>query len=462
MIVTTENGAGAYSSTSSRVLDLFFQINAMRDQKEESISSFFSKALDEDPLDAMRILFWSRDIRQGQGERRTFRILLNWLANNHPNILRKNLHLVGEFGRWDDIFSVFDTELEADALSIIRKELLENKNALLAKWTPRLGSSKHKIAEKIRAHLALDPKRYRKLLSGLTQVVETKMCAQEWGHINYEHVPSVAMKNYRKAFHRNDGQRFTKYLEDVQKGKKKINSGALYPHDIVNEVRKTWWSDTSLDSLQAQWDALPNYMTGNTKKLLPVADVSGSMTGLPMDVCIALSLYISERNEGPFKDHFITFSSDPQLQCITGKNLKERIQNLESSSWGMSTDLYKTFKLILNRAVQYNIPEEEMPDGIIIFSDMQFDQATHAPQRTIFQTIKSEYEKAGYKMPQITFWNLRAALSNVPVKMNEHGVALVSGFSPSLLKQLLTDGEFNPMRIMRNTIDSQRYQAVTI
>lgn len=470
-LVTTENGADAFDSTSNRNLDLFFHINAMRGQSEEAMHRLFQVAFADNPLDAMKILFWSRDIRGGQGERNTFRVLLNWMAVNHPNVMRKNLHLVAEYGRWDDLFSVFDTELEGAALAVIRKALIDDKNGLAAKWMPREKSAKRQLAIKIRKYLGVTSKEYRKLLSGLTKVVETHMCAQEWEGINYEHVPSMAMKNYRKAFKIHDEAGFNQYLSDVESGEKKINSGAMYPHDIVREIMKHvgyYGSNASpeeVKSLQLQWDNMPNFMEGNTKRILPVCDVSGSMSGLPMEVCISLGMYIAERNEGPFKDAYITFSSSPTLQYIAGKNLVERVRMLKTTGIGYNTDLHKTFKVILDRAIKHNIPEEDMPEGIIIFSDMQFDNPSvsgHGSNSTLFNVIRKEYKQAGYKMPQLTFWNLRAVISNVPVEMNDDGVALVSGFSPSLLKQLLSSGEFNPMFIMRQTLDSDRYKEVAV
>lgn len=468
-LVTTENGAGAYSSTSDKTLDLFFHVNAMRGQSEEAIHGLFEAAFSENPLDAMRILFWSRDVRQGQGERRAFRVLLNWLAVNHPNVLRKNLHLAPEYGRWDDLFSVFDTDLENAALAIIRQGLVDDKNGLCAKWMPREKSAKRELATKIRKYLGMTPKQYRKTLSSLTNVVETHMCAQEWDQINYEHVPSRAMKNYRKAFRLHDEDGFDQFLTAVEKGEKKINAGAMYPHDIMREVFKyvgyygSSATKEQIRSLQAQWDALPNYMEGNTKRVLPVVDVSASMSGLPMEVAVSLGMYIAERNIGPFEDCYITFSSQPTLQYIKADNLVDRVKLMCTSNVGYSTDLYKTFRLILDRAVKHSIPEEDMPTSIIIFSDMQFNQAcTGNVDGTLFDKIRKEYEKAGYTMPQLTFWNLRAVLSNVPVKMNKNGVALVSGFSPSLLKRLLAEGEFSPMSIMRQTLDSDRYKVVTV
>jgi len=467
----TENGALAYSTTSDRGLDLFFQINAMRDRPSRDLEELFVKAFGENPLDALRILFWSRDIRGGQGERKAFRTLLNWMAVNHPTVMEKNLHLVSEYGRWDDILSVIGTDLEKAALTLI-EQALKNGDGLCAKWMPRDKSAKRKTAAKIRKFMGLSYANYRKMLSGLTKTVESQMCSGEWDEINYEHVPSMAMKNYRNAFKRHNEEGWGEYLSQVESGEKKINAGAMYPHDIVRNILNScggYWhqgkpsiSADDARSLEAQWKALPNYMEGNSYRVLPVADVSGSMSGIPMEVCISLSLYVSERNVGPFKDAFITFSNNPQLQYVKAGTLVERVMQLRSADWGGSTDLEKTFKVILKRAIEHSVPEDDMPEMIVIFSDMQFNCVIGGKNSTLFDSIKAEYEKAGYSMPKVAFWNLRAASGNFPVQMNENGVALVSGFSPSTMKQLLTTGDFSPELIMRQTIDSERYEAVTV
>lgn len=455
----TENGDAAFSSTSDKNLDLFFHINAMRARSEGELHALFNDAFKENPEDAMKILFWSRDIRGGQGERRAFRVLISWLASRHPNVLRKNLHLIPEYGRWDDMLTLFGTELEDDVLAIIRKGLVEDKNGLCAKWMPREKSANKVEASKIRKFLGMSPKEYRKTLASMTKVVESQMCSQDWDKIDFERVPSQAMKNYSKAFRRHNEEGFSEFLNKVEKGEAKINAGAMYPHDIVRNFLG-WSTPSNAQALQAQWDALPDYMNGNPFRVLPVCDVSGSMSGIPMEVCISLGIYVSERNVGGFQNAFVTFSESPQLQYLSGK-LANRVSQLRKADWGMSTDLNKVFSLILDRAKKHNIPEDEMPEMLIIFSDMQFNSCvTGGQSKTTFEKAKESFEAAGYTMPRIAFWNLRAVTSSVPVTMNENGVALVSGFSPSILKQLLSTGDFNPLYIMRKTIDDERYKAV--
>jgi hypothetical protein len=458
---TTSNGALAHSTTSNDAVDLFFHINAMRARTSEEIIKLWTPAFATSPLDALKILFYSRDVRGGQGERRTFRTILGYLAENSSDVVRKNLHLIPEYGRWDDILTLFGTPIEDDALAFIRQSLVVDKNALCAKWMPREKSSKRAMAVKIRKAMDVSSKQYRQLLSGLTKVVETQMCEKKWDEINFEHVPSYAMKNYRKAFARHDEERWGKYISALEKGDAKVNASTLYPHDLVRQVNL--YNPQHDKLIQGQWDALPNYLKGNKERMITVNDVSGSMSGVPMEVCIALGLYISERNEGIFKDAFITFSANPTMQHLKGKTLAERVGQLRRAQWSMNTDLAKVFEVLLSKAKTHDVSPDLMPTMVLILSDMQFDSCIHNGKSvTAMNKIRGEYESAGYELPKVTFWNLRAVPGNNPVKFNEQGTALVSGFSPSILTQLLSGDNITPYAIMRKTIDSDRYSKVTV
>lgn len=462
----TENGALTHSTSSDYAVDLFFQINAMRARSDRDLIDMFIPALEESPLDAMKILFYSRDVRGGQGERRAFRIILRYLAENYPEVVRPNIALIPEYGRWDDVLELVDTPLEDEAFALIKHALLEEHDGLCAKWMPREKSSKRRVATKLRNYLGLSPKRYRKLLVEFTRVVEQAMCANNWEGIVYEHVPSYAMKNYRKAFARHDEARWQSYVDSLNKGEAKVNAATLYPHDVVRPFLARYGGvnkPEGADLLNAQWKALPNYMVNNDERVIPVCDVSGSMSGTPMEVSIALGLYISERNKGPFKDAFITFSANPKLQVVHGNHLHDRVRQLATADWGMNTNLEAVFELVLDKAVRHNVPENEMPTMILILSDMEFDRCVRGGQdMTLMNNIRVRYEEAGYQLPKVVFWNLRAAQKNMPVKYNETGTALVSGFSASILTQLLSGGEFSPVAIMRQTIDSDRYAPVGI
>ena len=464
----TENGMTTNSSSLKHCVNLFFQIGAMRGASKDKLHAKVSKAFNEDPLTTIRIIFWTRDVRGGAGERQIFRDCLLWLCENHREVLHKNIHLISEYGRWDDVLTLVGTQNCWDSALGLVKTALENEDGLCAKWMPRKGAK----ANIIRRYLRVSPKSYRKLLVGLTNVVETKMCAKDWSSIEYSKLPSLASSRYQKAFMNNDEERYKEYKRALVDGKTTINAGAVYPYDITKSIKYGGEKDVA----QAQWDSLPNYMEDINERVLPVVDVSGSM-GNPagnngnvtcMDVSTSLGLYISERNEGVFKNAFITFSSKPQLQLLEG-SLANRLHELQRADWGMNTDLQATFKLILDQAVKNNVPVSEMPTKVLILSDMEFDQATSGRwdsvtrwNPTAQRMIKGMYEESGYKMPGIVYWNIQSRQDNVPTSFDEMGTALVSGFSPSIMKSILSCEELTPYKMMMETIGSARYEPIKV
>lgn len=469
----TENGMTTNSTSLNSCVDLFFKIGALRGEDKKRKISAFSKAFGEDPLTAMKILFWCRDIRGGAGERNTFREILTYLAKTKPDTLKKNIGLIPEYGRWDDMLLLIGTRLEKDVLGEISCAL-EGKDGLCAKWLPR-GNTKNREKKRwasvIRKYLGLEPKAYRKLLSELSNTVEQLMCSKRFEDINYSHVPSKAMSDYMTAFNRNDSEGFNTYLESLKKGETKINTGAVYPYDIIKNL-----TNGSSEGAVEQWKSLPNYMEGSNERVLPVVDVSGSM-GVPagnnpnltcMDVAMSLGLYISERNEGPFKDAFFTFSNSPKLEYLKG-DLVDRYKQLSVADWGGSTNLEATFKVLLEKAVEGNLSEEDMPTTILILSDMEFNSATAKGwgnnsdwNPTAQKMIETMYKDAGFNIPKIVYWNIQSRQDNSPVRFDKQGTALVSGFSPAILTALLSGNEFTPHSIMRDVIDSERYNKVSI
>lgn len=451
----TENGMVTNDSTLNSCVDLFFTIGAMRGQDKRRLISNFSQAFAEDPQTALRILFWVRDVRGGAGERQIFKDLMVYLAENKTEALAKNLHLVPEYGRWDDLLVLFNTPLATNTKELI-STTIKNGNGLAAKWMPRKG----KEAIELERFMGLTPKGYRKLLVENTKVVEQLMCAKQWSDVTYEHVPSLAMSRYSKAFAKNDTVRFTSY----KTGDTKVNASAVYPYDVIKNL-----SCGDKQMAVKQWGSLPNYMENNNERVLPVCDVSGSMSSSAggnanvtcMDVCVSLGLYISERNEGPFKDAFITFSESPKLQYLKG-DLNDRYNQLRRAEWGMSTNLEAVFNLVLNQAIKFSLPESEMPTTILIMSDMEFNSATRS-RDTALDMIKRKYTEAGYVIPKIVFWNIQSRHSgNYPVQVTDKGTALVSGFSPAILKSLLTGEDMSPVSIMNKTVNSPRYEPVTV
>ena len=366
---------------------------------------------------------------------------------------------------------MIDTPLEREALVLIA-DALTSKNQLCAKWMPRKGYN----AAKVRDFMGLTHKEYRKTLVNATNVVETKMCSNLWEDIEFSKVPSLAMARYNSAFHKNSNEAFNKFKDDLQNGDTTVNAGAVYPYDIIKSLPSPFYVNEFDDTVaQAQWDSLENYMEGSDKKILPVVDTSGSMgvsvsgSTTALDVAISLGMYISERNEGAFKDAFITFSEHPELQYVPNGTLLEKVSSLKSANWGMNTNLQATFELILETAKKNSISADEMPDTLLILSDMQFDRCTGTGRGinrsesdwnpTVFDMIELMYTQADYKMPNIVFWNLRTS-NGVPVSFDKNDTALISGFSPSIMKHVLGSEEFNPEAIMLETISSDRYTII--
>ena len=447
----TANGAITNSTTLNNCLDLFFVIGSSHNMSEDEILKMFKKAEIEDQDTAWRIAFWSRDCRGGAGHKRAFRIISKYYAQNHPDLWAKLSIITNEYGSWKDFF--LTEEITDDTLNFLDIQLEESPNAnLLAKWYPRKGkwfSAMHKF-------LKCSPKDFRKRLVNKTDVVETKICSNDWGNIEFSKVPSVAMNRYRTLFYLNDYSRFDKYIKDVLEGKQKINSSVLYPHTLVNEMLNVARDEGN--AIQAQWENLPNFMEGSKERIIPVCDVSGSMMGLPMAVSIGLGLYISERNEGIFKDAFITFSESPEMQYVKGNTLMERVEFVHSSDWGFNTNLIAVFNLILSRAVKYNLPKDQMPTKILIISDMEFDEAASI---TPYSNINNLYNAHDYELPEIIFWNVNGRIGNNPVNESTLKAGLVSGFSPSILKHILKGEVASPTQLMMEILYSPRYDNIS-
>jgi hypothetical protein len=465
----TENGALTNSTTLNSVLDLFFKAGASRNLSEQDIINMLVKSWEEDKLLTLKLIFWAGDIRKGAGERRFFRIALDWLNRNHTEVLASNVLNVPFYNRYDSLFNLADGMLEDFVLNHI-KEQLDKGNALVAKWMPRK-TQLNNFASTFRKYFKLTPKQYRKLITKFNNVVETKMCNKEWDKIEYSKVPSVAFSRHKKSFSRNDEVRFGEFLSNVKKGKEKVNAGAIFPHDVIKDVYENHLSDnnwydgevelsqTDKDAVEVQWNALPNYLEGTGEKILPVCDVSGSMEGLPILISIALGLYLSERNTSEFKDAIITFSEHPQLEYLKG-NVIERIQQLSDVDWGMSTNFQAVFDMILTKAKENKLDQSDMPTKVLVISDMEFNEAENG--NTNFDEIKRKYEEAGYTLPQLVFWNVDSRkVKNFPVSFNEKNVGLISGASPSIIKSIL-GGDIDPMKIMLNTLNNERYDKVIL
>ena len=452
----TDNGADTLKSTLNPLVDFFALGGATRDNETLGLD-LFKKAFSFDELKAIRILFYLRDIRGGQGERNLFRNALEYLGKKEKEVAKKIVNYIPEYGRFDDMFSL-PVEMY---LPLIKEQLTEDFKSktpsLLAKWLPSENTSSAKtraLAKEIREALEGTPKEYRQLLSALRKkikLVEHNLTEKDYDSIDYGKIPSQASLKYRKAFFRNDEKNYQKFLDAVVKGEKTINAATLFPYQVYDAVRADGEATAN-----ALWKNLPDYTDG--KNALVVADVSGSMSGRPMSVSVSLALYFAERNKGIFKDHFITFSGDPQLQEVKGKTLSQRMNSIETAEWEMNTNVKAVFKLLVDTAVENNAEPEEMPSTIYIISDMEFDEC--AEGGTNFEAIDKMYAKAGYKRPSLVFWNVDAKNKQVPVEHDQEGVTLVSGCSPSTFRLVMEDK--TPEDLMEDVINSERYSTIEL
>ena len=478
----TENGALGYRTSGKELLDLNFSVSSMRNMSEEKIVEKFVKAFYEDKILAMKWLFYCRD-RTAIGERRLFRICLKYLAENHQDIAKKVIKLIPEYGRWDDLWCLLDTDLKDDVCEVVVHQLLEDgvnmkqskPISLLAKWMPSANTSSKET--KRLAHIIMDninftDRQYRKMLSELRaylNVVEIKMSAKQWDKIDYAAVPSRANLIYNNAFLRNDEERRREYLNKLEKGETKINAGVLFPHDIVHKYGSSRWNLSPVDdpTLEQLWKALPDYVSGAGNTIC-VADGSGSMTSriggtkvTALSVANALAIYFAERSSGQFKDTYITFSSRPQIVDFSNANsLREKIEIAANHCEVANTNIEATFDLILQTAIRNEMTQDDMPQNVLVLSDLEFDRMTSGrTDKRLFEELADRYEAHGYKLPRLVFWNIMSRTGTIPVKENKAGVALVSGFSPAIVKMVLSNST-DPFECLLEQLNSERYAPV--
>lgn len=473
---TTENGAVTHISSLDACVDLFGTIGALRYAPPSEVVSRFQKALLENPLNALRIAFYSRDVRGGLGERKVFRTILKWLGNNYPEYIIRNIHLVAEYGRYDDLMELFGTKCEENVIGYVKSVLttdLENMVkgepvSLLAKWLPSTNASNRQtrfMGKKLAKGLGLKEPEYRRILVSLRKhidLLENKLrtCSYDF---DYSKQPSKAMFKYRKAFIRNDGVRYSEFMHKVDKGEVELKTKTLYPYEVIRPLLHNP-SSADVEVINTTWNALPNYVQKDENSMV-VLDGSGSMywgfEPYPIDVAMSLAIYMAERNKGKFANHFISFGSRPQVIEIKGETIDEKVNYCRQFDDCGNTDLSAVFDVLLKSAVKNNIPAEEMPTTLYIISDMEFDAALSCPRKTVFQDAKANFEEAGYKLPNIVFWNVYSRNVQQPVTINDRGAVLVSGCSPTLFKMVITD-DLNPYQFMLTVIESERYAPISI
>lgn len=498
----TENGAITYRSTLNGLLDLFALGGAYRTRSDADCITLFKKAFEEDQTYAMKCLFYLADIRGGQGERRFFRVISKWLANEHTEVMRRNLQYVPEYRRWDDLYEFVGTPLESAAFTLMYHQLqldVQSKTpSLLAKWLKSENTSSREsrfLANKTREYFNMSHKEYRKTLSILRErirVLERLMSAGRWDEIEFDKIPSRAGMIYKNAFARHDLERMKSeknvqtYADFAKDKNTKVNAKALYPYEVVKKAMEysggAWgyyynhgYKDQDLNNtdrlmINKYWDSLKELMDSYAFNGLAVVDTSGSMYGDPLAVAISLGMYCAERNTGAFANHFFTFSSNPDFLEIQGADFVDKVKRMSGANWGGSTNIEAVFNEMLAVAKANHCSQDEIPASVIIISDMEFDSCVVGGARnssrwgggpraneTLFETIENRWNAAGYRMPNLVFWNVDARQNNIPMKVSGH-VSYVSGFSPVLFEQVLKG--VTAYDLMFDKLDSERYACI--
>lgn len=476
--VYTENGAVTNESTGDFCLDLFATIGAIRRESDSEIEARFVKAYAENKDIATKILFFARDVRGGLGERRVFRVILKWLACNREETVRKNLPFIAEYGRYDDLFVLMGTPCEKDMLALVKAQYdadvkaMQEQGAvsLLAKWLPSVNTSNREtvaMAKKFAKYFAMNDAAYRKSLSALRayiKIIENNLREKDYT-FDYEKQPSKALFKYRKAFARNDEERYHEFIAKASAGEAKLNASTLAPYELVEPFMKGYsmkkLTPQEQATLNATWNALPDF--GSDENAIAVIDTSGSMycTGKPVAASVALSLgiYFAEHNKGYFKNHFIEFSKRPQLIEIKGETFADKLSYLASFNEVANTNVEAVFDLILHAAVKNKLPQSQLPKKLYLISDMEFDMAVENSELSNFENAKKKFERFGYQLPEIVFWNVASRNRQQPVTKNDRGVVLVSGCTPRIFS-MVAGGEMNPLVFMTEILESERYAKI--
>lgn len=483
----TENGALTHKSTMNDCLDMFAMGASMRKRSDEDVILMFRKAFKEDPLTALKLAFYIRDVRGGQGERRFFKVVMKDLASMVPEVVVKNLHLIPEFGRWDDLYVFEGTRCHNHAFDLLKKQFdldMESKTpSLLGKWLKSENASSvetKRLAVITRKHFGLSSKEYRKALTSLRDkinVLETLMSQNRWNEIEFDKIPSRAGLIYKNAFARRD-LIAQKYEEFAKSEETKVNASALYPYEVVEKtLEHTTWdysfagSDVDRAMLNKYWENLKDYFDGKEMNGIAMVDTSGSMHGTPINVAISLGLYMAERSGGPFANHYISFSSKPQLIETDGVDFVDKVMRIYATNLVENTNIEAAFKLILDMAIKTKATQSDLPQNIFVISDMEFDSATRpgwkcnykaftkATATTLLEDIATEYAAHGYEMPHLVFWNVDARQSNIPMT-GSNRISYVSGFSPSIFESVITGK--TGYDLMMEVVNKDRYSEISL
>ena len=497
----TENGAVKRTSTGTKLLDMFALGGAYRSRSDEDVILLFKNAYEENPVYALKCLFYLRDVRGGQGERRFFRVCLKWAADHYTAAMQRNLEYVSEFGRWDDLYSFVDTKLESAAFAMMKTQLELDvackTPSLLAKWLKSENTSSQEsrmLGNMTRKYLGMTHKQYRKTLSILRErinVLERLMSENRWDEIEFDKIPSKAGLKYRNAFARRDIIK-AKYEAFAKDETTKVNAKTLYPYECVAEALKVMgvgygyyygssksYSDTDRLMVNKYWANLADYFNNATFNGMAIVDTSGSMVrqdaAAPINVAISLGMYCAEKAQGPFHNKFMTFSSNPTFVEIEGVDFCDKVSRMLGAEWGGSTNIEAAFDLMLDTAIRNHCSQDEIPKNLIVISDMEFDSCvtsgprsynrwggygnrlSNASRETLFESMKKKWAKYGYQMPKLTFWNVDARSNNIPMK-DDGTVSYVSGMSPVLYEQIMKG--LTAYDLMMDKLNNERYACI--
>lgn len=510
-----ENGAVELESTSNANIDLFFKL--VRDLPTHTLESLMGRVLTcgnkEDIIDLFVLAFQTRHCRGGKGEKKLFYNMILNLYDKYPEVICDLIEHVPFYGYYKDylllcelivdnpkydllfdrIISVYAEQLKTDPYSVkfaprYNKHFAKNNNnRIFRTLVNKLFPKTHNSFEK-----------YRKMVSEGNKKINTTeilMCDKRYSEIDFSHVSSVCLNKFRKAFLNesikepllhNDIATGNRYPDDddrvlcrqhlLEKTQSKdIHGKQVMPHILVEQIinRLLTWSEEKLFNIQ--WEKIKedvlNQINSNNNsnkkmnlgKLVPLSDVSDSMNGIPMQVSIALGLLISEINHEAFRNRVLTFNTVPKWHNLSScKTFCEKVISLKSSPWGGSTNFMKAIENILEVAVLNKLSNDEIPD-LIVFSDMQFNEAD-SKFLTHYEIIKKKFNNAGYTtIPKIIFWNLRGNTNGFPVDSKCENVQLLSGFSPSLFKLILTGEQgvtCTPEQVFKNAVNDEAYNKI--
>lgn len=485
-VTLTENGGITYKSTMNGLMDLFAMGGAYRSRSDEDVILLFKKAFEQNEVYALKCLFYLRDVRGGQGERRFFRVVTKWLATEHTAEMRRNLKHVPEFGRWDDLYEFVGTPLEAEAFNVMYEQLKLDMAcktpSLLAKWLKSTNTSSKKSCElgvKTREAFKMTPKQYRKTLAILRdriRIVERLMSENRWDEIEFDKIPSRAGLIYRNAFARHDlmreqSEKNVQTYADFAKSKEtKVNAKALNPCDVVYEATKAYFKsldDTDRLMVNKYWENLHDYFQNAVFNGVAVVDTSASMTWSgdtirPIDVAIALGIYCAEKCNpaSPWAGHYISFSERARLIPVEGVDFVDKVKRIYRANLCANTNIQSVFDLMLSLAIQNHVRQEDIPENIVIISDMEFDRGTYSSKDRIqseLENIADKWAEHGYEMPKLVFWNVNARQDNIPMRDNGR-VTFVSGYSPVIYEMLMTGK--TGLDLVLEKLNSDRYACI--